>query len=165
MLADGMQTVELRKWRVRSDPDLTREAYARIDAGAAETCGCEECFNFAAARHLVYPPDVLELLEWLGIDPLLEGDVERRGCLEPGMHAYTVWFYLVGEIDSGPATVIAQSGGRTTSSLEDAGEGVGVGFCSDASGAPDAFGGLPVIQIAIGVSAPWVSNAPEPLDA
>ena len=157
-----MQTVELRKWRVRSDPDLTREAYARIDVGGAESCGCEECFNFAASRHLVYTAEVLDLLEWLGIDPQLEADVERCGCLESGLHAYTVWFYLVGEIASGPATVVARSGGETTSSLEDAGEGIGVGFCADASGAPDVFGGMPVIQLAIGVAAPWVSNAPEP---
>ena len=70
-----MQTVALRKWVVRSEPELTREAYALIESGGAECCGCEECFNFAAARHLVYTPELLELLETLGIDPLLEAEV------------------------------------------------------------------------------------------
>ena len=97
-----MQLVELRKWSVLSDPDLTREAYARIECAGAENCGCEACFNFAASRHLVYTPEVLELLDWLGIDPLLEAEARHDACLGDGRHGYTACFYLVGEIASGP---------------------------------------------------------------
>ena len=69
-----METLALRKWVVRSEPELTAEAYALTESGGAESCGCEECFNFAAARHLVYTPEVLELFDVLGIDPLLEAE-------------------------------------------------------------------------------------------
>ena len=102
-----MQLVELRKWSIRSDPDLTREAYALLDCGGAENCGCEECFNFATARHLVYDPDLLQLLDYLGIDPLLEAEVHRDRRLGSGRHTYTAWFFLVGEIASGPPTSVA----------------------------------------------------------
>ena len=47
------------RWAVDTEPDLTAEAYALLDCGGAESCGCEACFNFAATRHLVYyPPSV-----------------------------------------------------------------------------------------------------------
>ena len=81
-----MQLVELRKWSVRCEPDLTREAYALIDCGGAEQCGCEPCFNFAATRHLLYDAEVLEFLDTLGIDPLLEADVSHDACLGAGRH-------------------------------------------------------------------------------
>lgn len=159
-----MQTLSLRKWVVRHEPELTREAYALIDSGGAECCGCEECFNFAAARHLVYTPEVLELLEWLGIDPLLEAEVVYEGCLGPGRHAYTVAFYAVGEIESGPASCIARRAGRSVGAArESAGCGISVGFAAgEGAPRPDAFLGLPAVRLELGVVVPWVSNALEP---
>jgi hypothetical protein len=164
-LDEPVQLVQLRKWSVLSDPDLTREAYARIDCAGAENCGCEACFNFATTRHLVYTPDMLELFDCLGIDPLLEADVRHDRCLGAGHHTYTASFFLVGRIADGPATTCARTGATETSSLESAGPDarVSVGFCADATDAPDAFHGLPVILMEVSVVAPWVSNAEEPL--
>ncbi|HEY5656178.1 MAG TPA: hypothetical protein VIY27_00165 [Myxococcota bacterium] len=156
------QRVQLSKWSVRSEPDATREAYARIDCGGAESCGCEACFNFASARHLVYSAEVLDLFESLGIDPLLEAEARHDRCLEEGRHAYTACFYLVGEIADGPATTVARRGRRVVASLEAAGEGICVGFSADARDAPEAFRGLPVVRLEVSVVAPWVSNEPEP---
>jgi len=156
-----MQLVELRKWSIRSDPDLTREAYALLDCGGAESCGCEECFNFATTRHLAYDPDILELLDFLGIDPLLEAEVRRDRALGFGRHTYTASFYLVGEIAAGPCTTVASCGGRLVHSREAAGAGA-VGFSADARDVPEVFRGLPVVRLEVCVEAPWVSNAPEP---
>ena len=157
-----VQVIELRKWTVRHEPDLTREAYALIDTGGAETCGCEECFNFAASRHLLYTSDVLALLDWLGVDPLLEADARHDTCLGAGRHGYTVRFYLVGEIADGPATTVARHSVCDESSLESAGGDICVGFSAGTSDAPEAFCGLPVVCLEVSVVAPWVSNAPEP---
>ena len=158
-----VQTIALHKWAVDSEPDLTREAYAQIECGGAEDCGCEACFNFATARHLVYSPEVLEFLEWLGIDPLLEADVRHDGRLAPGRHAYTVSFYVVGEIESGPVSCIARAGASLCTSRESAGCGISVGFASaEGVARPDAFLGLPAVRLELGVVVPWVSNAPEP---
>ena len=72
-----MQRIEFGKWTVLSDPDLTREAYALIEDGGAECCGCESCFNFAATRHLVYPTELLDFFEWLGVDPQLDRGIDE----------------------------------------------------------------------------------------
>ncbi|MGH0030357.1 MAG: hypothetical protein ACQGVC_11235 [Myxococcota bacterium] len=157
-----MQLVELRKWSVRCEPDLTREAYALMDSGGAELCGCEACFNFATTRHLLYSAEVLEFLELLGVDPLLEAGVSHDACLGDGRHGYTACFYLVGEIAQGPATTVARAGGELCCSRESAGGGIAVGFSSPDRDVPDAFRGLPVVCLEVSVVAPWVSNAPEP---
>lgn len=158
-----METLALRKWVVRSEPELTAEAYALTESGGAEICGCEECFNFAAARHLVYTPEVLELLDSLGIDPLLEADARYDGRVAHGRHAYTVSFFVVGEIESGPASCIARAGAAIGASRESAGCGISVGFASaDGVLRPEAFLGLPAVRLELGVVVPWVSNAPEP---
>ena len=157
-----MQTIALQKWAVDNEPDLTREAYAQIECGGAEDCGCEACFNFATTRHLIYSAEVLEFLEWLGIDPQLEACARHEARLASCGHRYTVSFYLVGRIARGPSTPIAYRRGRTYQSLEPAGD-VQVGFCADASDAPEAFRGLPCVRLEVRVVAPWVANGPEPL--
>jgi hypothetical protein len=157
-----MLTVELRKWSVDCEPDLTAEAYALMDTGGAEQCGCEECFNFAAVRHLIYTPALLDLFDCMGIDPLLEADVEREACVAAGRHGYRARFYLVGAIASGPATTIARCGRELARSLEDTGEEIAVGFSVAPEDTPDAFLGLPTVCMEVAVVAPWISNAPEP---
>jgi hypothetical protein len=160
-----MQVIELRKWAIRCEPDLTREAYALIDSGGAEECGCETCFNFAATRHLLYTPELLEFLDTLGVDPLLEAEVNHEACLGPGRHGYTAHFYVVGEIAQGPCTSVARMGQRNACSRESAGGGIRVGFSSADCGVPEAFRGMPVVCLEVSVVAPWISNAPEPRDA
>ncbi|MEM7412618.1 MAG: hypothetical protein AAF430_20475 [Myxococcota bacterium] len=156
-----METVALRKWAIDTEPDLTREAYALIDCGGAESCGCEACFNFATSRHLVYSSEVLEFLDWLGIDPQLEAYAQYDEPLSMDQHCYTVSFYLVGRIAQGPSTPVARRRDGDRSSLERAAD-VLVGFSADASDAPEAFHGLPCVRLEVRVVAPWVSNGPEP---
>ena len=157
----SMETISLNKWAVDTEPELTREAYALLDCGGAEDCGCEACFNFAAARHLIYSAELLDFFEWLGIDPQLEADACWTTRLADGAHGYTVGFYLVGRIASGPPTPVARRSGQLWDSLERAGDSW-VGFSADASQAPDVFRGLPCVRLEVRVAAPWVSNAPEP---
>ena len=156
-----METVALRKWAVDTEPDLTREAYALIDCGGAEDCGCEACLNFATTRHLVYSSEVLEFLDWLGIDPQLEAHAQYDEPLGSGDHSYTVHFYLVGRIAKGPSTPIARRRDGERTALETAAD-VQLGFSADASDAPDVFRGLPCVRLEVRVAAPWIANGPEP---
>ena len=156
-----METVSLHKWAVDTEPDLTREAYALLDCGGAEDCGCEACFNFAATRHLAYSAELIEFLEWLGIDPQLEAFARYDTPLTSGEHGYTVSFFLVGRIASGPPTPVARRSDGLWESLEPAGDSF-VGFSADVSDAPEVFRGLPCVRLEVRVAAPWVSNAPEP---
>ena len=132
-----MQTIALQKWAVDNEPDLTREVYAQIECGGAEDCGCEACFNFATTRHLVYSAELLEFLDWLGIDPQLEAWARHEARLASGPHRYTVSFYLVGRIARGPSTPVACRAAQLR--IARAAGDVEVGFCADASDAPEAF--------------------------
>ena len=89
-----MQTVALHEWEVDNEPDLTREAYALIECGGAEDCGCEACFNFAATRHRVYSSDVLDFLDWAERRP-------RVRCVRLEVHVVAPW------VASGPEPVDA----------------------------------------------------------
>jgi hypothetical protein len=157
-----VQRVELAKWSILSDADLTREVYALIETSGAELCGCESCFNFAIARHLAYSPETLELFECLGIDPLLESAVSHLARLPSGPHVYSGCFHLVGEIASGPATPVATRNGEPALALVPLGGDLSVGFTADRSPAPEAFYGLPVLGLEFRARIPWISNAPEP---
>jgi hypothetical protein len=156
--------LEFGKWTIAVDPELTSEVYAGLETSGAESCGCEPCFNFAAVRHLIYTPEILNLFEWLGVDPLLESGVRHLGRVTAGSHRYSGWFHVVGEITSGPATPVAAAdrGRESVVSLVASGDGLEVGFSRERSLAPEAFHGLPVITLEFRAVAPWISNAPEP---
>ncbi len=50
-----MKRVIFRRWTVAVDVEATTKAYAGIERGDAERCGCTPCVNFVAAREQVYP--------------------------------------------------------------------------------------------------------------
>jgi hypothetical protein len=88
--------------------------------------------------------------------------VHRDVCLGNDRHRYTVAFFLVGRIESGPLTTTAMSALGTAPSLETADEEIQVGFSADTSEAPEPFLGLPSVCLEVQLTVPWVSNAPEP---
>ena len=83
---------------IRYDRDATAAVYATLEHGDSQRCGCAFCRNFAAQRHLIYPPSFRTLLEELGIDPDKEGEAFEYGPVDGGCHLYGGWFYLVGEM-------------------------------------------------------------------
>jgi hypothetical protein len=88
-----MTEVQIGDQTIRYDREATAVVYASLKHGFAEECGCDFCKNFAAQRHLVYPPAFRTLLEQLGIDPNKEAE-----AYEGGPHFYGGWFYFVGEM-------------------------------------------------------------------
>jgi hypothetical protein len=82
---------------VRYDRELTLHAYAQIEKGGAEECGCSHCKNFAAQRALAYPGSIPVLLEKLGIDLNKEGEVYEVYAEGRTVH-YGGWFYFSGQL-------------------------------------------------------------------
>ena len=113
-------------------------------------------------RHLVYSSDLLDLMEFLGIDPLLEAEVVYRGRREDGRHVYAVWFHLVGRIERGPVGNVSLNGAVESRSLVPVGEGMEVAFSEDRTLAPAIFDDLPVVELEVSAVVPWVSPAAEP---
>ena len=86
-----MEPLIFGRWSLRCDRDATRRAYASMEVGQPESCGCMHCRNFVAAREQVYPPEVRALLVDLGIDFMREAEVYYIGQ-ESQLHLYGGWF-------------------------------------------------------------------------
>jgi hypothetical protein len=138
-------------WEFTPDPAATSAAYARSPHGGSESCNCNGCRNFAAARGSVYPPEFVSLLDSLGIDPRKDGEVFHSGCLAPGKHVYGGWFHFVGSLHkTGDFPVVPMSGSLDAWMLH-------------ASAPPiESLKGMPLVQIEFHATAvPWVLDEPE----
>lgn len=114
-----MERVRFRGWLLDADPEATRRAFESAARGA-ESCEESVCQNFAAARDLVYPREVLDLFERLGIDRRKEAETfhvcrvgpktlrfwresgERLSDVVLGLHLHGGWFHFIGSIVEGP---------------------------------------------------------------
>ena len=102
-LRSGDQVIEF-------DRDATACAYATIERGDSERCGCSYCRNFMSQRSVVYPKEFLALLEELGIDSSKEDEVYECGPAG-SLRWYRGWFFFSGEL--------IQPGERATSELHE----------------------------------------------
>ena len=93
----SMEQIHLGDQIIRYDAQETRKAYAAMNSGSPERCGCVYCRNFVAQRDTIYPKKFRLLLDQLGIDPEKEGDV-FEGSPEGSLVGYSGWFYLAGEL-------------------------------------------------------------------
>ena len=93
-----MAELRLGDQLVRYDRDATVAAYAQLQNGDAERCGCSGCRNFISAREQAFPRQFKVLLAELGIDLTKDGEVVDFGVVDGGMHYYEGWFYFVGEL-------------------------------------------------------------------
>ena len=103
----AMDQIQVGQQIIRFDTDRTRKAYALMERGDAERCGCSYCRNFSAQRSTVYPQNFRSLLEQLGIDPEKEGEVYECGP-ENSLRLYGGWFYFAGEL-TGPDERVTDS--------------------------------------------------------
>jgi hypothetical protein len=93
-----MTQLQIGDQTIRFDREATAAIYATLAHGDTERCGCNFCKNFAAQRHLAYPPSFRALLEQLGVDVNKEGEAFEYGPVDDGCHLYGGWFYLVAEL-------------------------------------------------------------------
>jgi hypothetical protein len=92
-----MQQLQLGDQVILYDRARTQDAYARMEIGDVERCGCAYCRNFGAQRGVVYPENFRQTLKLLGIDPNKEGEIYECGS-EGSLWRYDGWFYLSGEL-------------------------------------------------------------------
>src|SRR5713226_775559 len=79
----GMAELRLGDQLVRYDRDATLAAYAELQHGDAERCGCSGCRNFIAARAQAFPDTFRNFLAELGIDANKEGEAIYYGPARP----------------------------------------------------------------------------------
>lgn len=158
-----MPVVTFRDWVLDVDDDVTRAAYARARTGGAESCGCDTCRNFVAARSRVYPDEVRALLADLGIDPAKEGEAYWVHRSADGLHHYGGWFHFVGSIVSGPPVRERVGGSAWQRHLVEVTPTFALGFEADAT-APrlDPLDGLQAVQVEFDAAIPWDCDRAEP---
>jgi hypothetical protein len=84
-------------WSFDVDKLATSQTYAKITKGAAERCGCESCMLYALRRENVFPTEVIELFDNVGIDFAKEVGLYEAARFE-GVIIYGGWFHFVGKI-------------------------------------------------------------------
>lgn len=156
-----MELVNIGRWNLRSGREATRAAYSGVPIGSPESCGCEQCLNFAASRDRAYPSEILAIFKQLGIDSHKESEIWHTHRDESGLHHYGGFFHFIGSIESGKdAKQIVNGVGAFD--LESIGECFEFGFTSDAQLIPASFAGKEVAQLEFQTKVPWVLNTPEP---
>jgi hypothetical protein len=91
-----MGRIFIRPWLIKYDDLATRAAYKKIRTGGPETCGCQHCNNFALARDRIYPQEVENFLNMVGIDFKKESEIIYLGKIRPSLHLYSGSFYFIG---------------------------------------------------------------------
>jgi hypothetical protein len=142
-----MEAFQLGDQSAYFDRGATEGAYALLEAGDADMCGCIECKNFALQRTTAYPPDFHALLERLGIDALKEGEAFGYGPEPSGRILYGGWFYFVGAM---------QTAGERQVKSDKFSYFVGTAFPNP----PPPFHDQPVLAIEFMTRLPWVLAEP-----
>ncbi len=155
-----MQIVRFARWELECDPEATRAAYAKRPIGAPEECGCQGCRNFAAARHKVYPPEIIILFERLGVTPAREAEICHYGPGPSELHTYGGWFHMIGRIIGGSKPGQGSPGSGLTFDFEQVNEHFSLGFSEELALVPEAFNGRALTQIEFMAQVPWVLDEP-----
>ncbi|MFK7900067.1 MAG: hypothetical protein AB8B61_04850 [Cyclobacteriaceae bacterium] len=106
-------TLTYKDWSFEVDKELTHNEYSRIDNPSAESCGCGNCLNYIAFRKKVFPDEIGDLFEKLGIDQNKEIEISHMAKLENGLHYYCGWFHFVGNFNGKDCSIPLPNGGFT----------------------------------------------------
>jgi hypothetical protein len=157
-----MRELRLGDQLVRHDRQATLAAYAQLQQGWAERCGCSGCRNFIAARAQAFPDEFRAFLAELGIDANKEGEAIHYGPVEGSSHFYGGWFYFVGElIEAGErfTTIPLPGSPRPVLLLPGPGDGFQYWFSTSFARPPAIFGSR-VRVVEFTTLIPWVLDEP-----
>ena len=67
--------VNFREWIFEVDYKKTEQTYKSVSVGSSENCDCGYCVNFFKQRSTIYPNEVKDLFNNLGIDYTKEAEI------------------------------------------------------------------------------------------
>ena len=91
-------TTQVGLWKVIFDREATLAAYGRLSVSKAPRCSCQGCRNFRALDDIAFSIDIRNLLDQLGIDPVLPAEIVISGNLEDGECPYSSIFHFEGTL-------------------------------------------------------------------
>ena len=95
-----MAIVKYRTWIFDVDLETTKTEYAKAGESGAESCTCGYCANYVAYREFVFPEEIKELLQSLGIDYRKEAEIVTYDILPSQMQHIEGWFHFKGTTSS-----------------------------------------------------------------
>ena len=143
-----MTQITYRDWILECDVEATRAGYETVAVGGAESCHCAGCQNFLAQRDAVYPAEVFNLFDELGVNYKRDAETYHMARLEPGVHLYGAWFHFIGSIMKEPISPATL-------------DNFTIDFIPNNALAAKAFENQPLVQIETTVKLPWVLSEPE----
>lgn len=154
-------TVKFREWTFEVDKTLTRQTYRNISGSGADNCDCHNCKNYVAYRDKVFPQEITDLFEDIGINYRKEVEVLSYETLPNGLHHVGGWFHFKGQVSAGKDCRIPLPSGGHTFDLTPITDIFSVGFAegSDLTFFEDKTG---LVQVEFDTSIPWViDKSPE----
>lgn len=147
--------LKFKDWEFEVDKELTTQTYEKIKGSGADTCICNECKNYVAFRDSVFPNEINQLFDDLGIDYRKEVEITSYEILENGLHHIGGWFHFKGRLINGKDYRIPTPGGGYTLDLTKISNNFKIGFSegNDLTYFENKEG---LVQIEFMTSIPWV---------
>ncbi len=139
-----MTEIHYRNWIFDCDVEATRRAYEDILIGDAEECKCGGCRNFVEQREVVFPEELLNLFDQLGINYKRDAEIYHMARMELGLHLYGGWFHFIGNILKQPDAPAKLN------------EHFTVDFIVSRSLAAKSFENQPLVQVEFTAELPWI---------
>lgn len=156
-----MPEIVFAHWTLDVDVEATTAAYAQIQSGSPEVCGCLPCRNFSASRNRTFPDAIRSFLRLAAIPIDREAEIYHCGKVESGLHLYGGWFHFVGRIVSGADAYVPHDAQSWRFDLHDFSSIASAGVSSKTALVDPAFKDEAVLQLEFSVEIPWVLHAPE----
>ncbi len=157
-----METLNIQHWIVKYDRRETLLAYSQIDIGGPEACGCEPCLNFAAARETIYPKDIREIFDHIGIDYRKESEVFHCNKEDNGLHCYGGEFLFVGSVENTDEAYDPSEVKANVLNFEDNAQNFVWSFSARVAYRQSVFENKPVALFDFAARVPWVLQIQEP---
>ena len=153
---EKMTTMKFKEWELIVDRELTKLTYDNIALGGPESCGCNDCKNFANNREDIYPAEIKKLFDQLGIDYKKECEISHYYRQTDGFHYYGGWFHFKGHFIGKSCTVPTGNNGFTFD-LTPINEMFSIGFHYD-SALTFFDNSANLVQIEFEAKTPWTIN-------
>jgi hypothetical protein len=149
------KTLKFRDWVFEVDRELTKQTYAKVPGSVADSCECNDCKNYVAYRDKVFPDEIKQLFNDLGVDYKKEVEVTYFEILQNGLHHIGGWFHFKGQVIHGKDYKVPLAEGGYTFDLTKITDNFSIGFSKghDLAYFADKTG---LVQIEFDTTIPWI---------
>lgn len=147
--------VKYRDWEFEANRQLTKETYDKVIESGSDGCECNDCKNYIAYRDNVFPEEIRNLFNDLGIDYKKEVEITSYETLPNGLHQIGGWFHFKGCVLKGKDYRVQLPSGGYTIDLTPIVENFSIGFAEggDLSYFSEKTG---LVQVEFITYIPWV---------